>query len=174
MEALHYTPENTFKTVILAGLIAGSLDILSAFTDYYIRTGKGPEGVLRFIASGVFGKAAFTDDSMMMWMGLLFHFIIAFAFTIVFFILYPRVKLLHINIVLTAVILGMITWLVMNLVVVPLSNTPKFSFNPVYAIKAVLILICMIGLPLSIIFKKYFKNNNSVNLSNRVFNLNAN
>jgi len=174
MEARRYTPAHTFKTISLAGLIAGSLDILSAFTDYYIRTGKGPEGVLRFVASGVFGKAAFTGDPIMIWMGLLFHFIIAFAFTIVFSILYPRVKLLHTNIILTAVIFGVVTWLVMNLVVVPLSNTPKFPFNPVNAIKAALILICMIGLPLSIIFKRYFRNNNGPNVSNRVFNLNAN
>jgi hypothetical protein len=149
MQALHYAPVNTFRTVILAGLIAGSLDILSAFTDYYIRTGKGPEGVLRFIASGVFGKDAFTGDSIMIWLGLLLHFVIAFAFTTVFFILYPRVKFLHISIILTAFIFGMFAWLIMNLVVVPLSNTPKIPFNPIYAIKAMLILICMIGLPLS-------------------------
>jgi hypothetical protein len=174
MEAVHYAPVNTFKTVILAWLIAGSLDILSAFSDYYIRTGKGPEGVLRFIASGIFGKDAFTGDSIMIWLGLLFHFVIAFAFTTLFFVLYPRVKLLHISIVLTAVIFGAITWLVMNLVVVPLSNAPNIPFKPVNAIKAVVILICMIGLPLSIIFKRYFRKYNNAGLGNPVFHLHSN
>jgi hypothetical protein len=39
----------SIKTIIYAGLLAGALDILAAFADYYIATGKGPEGVLRFI-----------------------------------------------------------------------------------------------------------------------------
>ncbi len=93
-------------------------------------------------------------------MGLLFHFIIAFAFTVAFFIVYPKVKFLHINIILTAVIFGMVAWLVMNLIVVPLSNTTKYPFDIINTIKGMLILICMIGLPLSIIFKGYFKNYN--------------
>ncbi|HEY2727215.1 MAG TPA: hypothetical protein VGI61_08585, partial [Parafilimonas sp.] len=65
-------------------LLAGTLDILAAFADYYIATRRGPEGVLRFIASGVFGKDAFTGASLMIWLGLFFHFVIAFALTIFF------------------------------------------------------------------------------------------
>jgi RsiW-degrading membrane proteinase PrsW (M82 family) len=154
------TNKNAFKTILLSGLIAGSLDILAACTSFYLRTGKGPGNVLRFVASGIFGKAALTDNTTIMWMGLLFHFIIAFAFTVVFFIIYPKVKFLHINIILTAVIFGMVAWLVMNLIVVPLSNTAKYPFDVINTIKGMLILICMIGLPLSIIFKRYFKNYN--------------
>ncbi|MEP6466767.1 MAG: hypothetical protein ABJB05_10705 [Parafilimonas sp.] len=151
------TSPSAIKTIITAGLLVGSLDILAAFADYYIETGKGPEGVLRFIASGVFGKTAFTDNSIIMCIGLLFHFIIAFAFTTFFFILYPSVKLLHINILLSAAIIGVFIWIIMTLIIVPLSNTPKMHFQLSNAIKAVLILICMIGLPLSMIFKKGYR-----------------
>ncbi len=151
----NYNKAGAFKTILFAWLIAGSLDILSAFVDNYLKTGKGPAGVLKFIASGVFGKEAFGNDSMI-WIGLLLHFTIALLFTIVFFLLYPRLKFLRIDIALSAIIIGIIIWLIMNLVVVPLSNTPKYSFNPAYAIKAVLILIFMIGFPLSIIFKRYY------------------
>ena len=147
---------SAFKTILFAWLLAGSLDILSAFVDYYIRTGKGPAGVLKFIASGVFGKAAFGGEESMVWMGLLLHFVIALLFTTVFFLLYPRLKFLHIDIALSAIIMGISTWLIMNLVVVPLSNTPKYAFNPANAIKAMLILIFMIGFPLSVIFKNYY------------------
>ncbi len=150
------------KTIVTAGILAGSLDIFAAFIDYYINTGKGPEGVLRFIASGVFGKTAFTGTSIMIWMGLLFHFIIVFAFTIFFFILYPRLKLLHLSIVLTAVIFAIVTWLIMNLIVVPLSNTPSLSFKLINALKAVLILVFTIGFPLEIIFKKFYRWNRDI------------
>lgn len=147
---------NATKTIIVTGLIAGSLDILTAFTDYYIQTGKGPEDVLRFIASGLLGKDAFTEGIIVAWLGLLLHFIIAYIFTLVFFLLYPKLKLLHINIILTAIIIGMVTWAVMNLIVVPLSSTPKISFNWIKSLKAMLILMCMIGLPMAILFKKHY------------------
>jgi hypothetical protein len=151
-----YKKPGAFKTILFAWLLVGSLDISSAFVDYYIRTGNGPEGVLKFIASGVFGKAAFGGDESMVWIGLLLHFVIALLFTTIFFLLYPRLKFLQIDIALSALIMGISIWFIMNLVVMPLSNTPKFPFNPANAIKAVLILIFMIGFPLSIIFKKYY------------------
>lgn len=50
------------KTILYAGLLVGSLDITAAFLDFYISTGNGPGGVLRFIASGVFGREAFTGS----------------------------------------------------------------------------------------------------------------
>ena len=143
-------------------MLVGSLDILAALADYYIKTGKGPEGVLRFIASGVFGKTAFTGTTMMIWMGLLFHFIIAFAFTIIFFIVYPRIKLLQLSMVLTALIFAIITWFIMNLIIVPLSNTPSIPFKFINALKAILILIFTIGFPLVIIFKNFYKPHNKI------------
>ena len=150
------------KTIIIAGLIAGTLDILAAFADYYIATGKGPEGVLKFIASGVFGKAAFTGTTMMIWLGLLFHFIIAFGLTIFFFIIYPKIKFLQLNIVLTAIIFALVSWAITNLIIVPLSNTPAIPFKLISALKAFVILIFTIGFPLSIIFKNFYKSHNQI------------
>ena len=152
----------SIKTIIGAGLLAGTLDILAAFTDYYLATRRGPEGVLRFIASGVFGKDAFTGASVMIWLGLLFHFIIAFALTILFFIVYPKVKLLQLNVVLTAIIFAAIAWIITNLIIVPLSNTPAIPFKLISALKAFAILIFTIGFPLVIIFKNYFKTNSKL------------
>lgn len=145
------------KIIFLAGLIAGSLDILSAFIDHYIQSGKGPEGVLRFVASGTFGQDAFTGGDQMIVFGLLFHFIIAFCFTIFFYWLYQTVPFLQLNIFVTAILYGLFIWVVMNLIVVPLSNTNKYPFHAVNAVKSLLILICMIGLPLTLIVKYFSK-----------------
>ena len=153
----NHTTLDNIKIIVCAWLISGSLDILSAVTDYYIKTGKGPGDILKYVASGVFGKEAFDDSDIMIWAGLLFHFIIAFIFTLLFFILYPRVKLLQLNVFITAIIFGMIVWAIMNLIVVPLSNTPRPASGQRHIIKPLLILICMIGLPLSIIYKRYFR-----------------
>lgn len=135
--------------IIKAGLIVGTLDICAASTQYFIRTGKGPDGILKFVASGVFGKAAATGGVMMSIAGLLFHYIIAFSFTLFFFWLYPKIyKLLH-NRIVIGILYGAFIWTVMNLVVVPLSNTQKSPMVLTRAITAMAILIVCIGIPLS-------------------------
>jgi len=142
-----------FSKIITAGLIAGTLDISAACIQYYIRTGKGPENVLKFVASGVFGKDAFTGGLLMSLCGLLFHFLIAFGFTTFFFFIYPRLKFLSFNFFLTAVLYGVFVWTVMNRIVLPLSNAPALPFTWTGAATAAGILIVCIGLPLAIIAK---------------------
>lgn len=149
---------NAVKILLLAGLLVGSLDILAAFTDYYINTGKGPEGVLRYIASGVFDKTAFSGSSTMILWGLLFHYIIAVSFTILFYLLYSKTKFLPGNPFLSAFFYGIFIWAVMRFIVLPLSNVPLAGLEISKVIKAILILVFMIGLPLSLIMKKYFSN----------------
>ncbi len=148
--------KNKAAVILLSGLLVGTLDITAACTDYYIATGKGPAGVLRYVASGVFGQDAFSGgDSMGVW-GLFFHYIIAFSFTIFFFWLYPRIKLMTEYPILTAIIYGVFMWIITARIIVPLSNTPKGTFVWWKAIKAAAILIVMIGLPLSFIGRKHF------------------
>ncbi|MEP6683871.1 MAG: hypothetical protein ABJA35_11450 [Parafilimonas sp.] len=156
MTSIVRTKRNPAKAILFAWLLAATLDILAASTDYYIQSGKGPQGVLKFIASGIFGEAAFSGGSEMIWLGLLFHYIIVLVFTLFFYLLYSRLTFLHKSIFLTAVLYAIFTWSIMTLIVVPLSNTPKFAFSAVKAIKNIVILIFTIGLPLSIIIKNFF------------------
>ncbi|HEV8286707.1 MAG TPA: hypothetical protein VGQ09_20500 [Chitinophagaceae bacterium] len=144
------------KIILLTGLLVGSLDILTACIDYYIATGRGPAGVLKFIASGVFGRKAFTGGIPMIILGLLFHYLIAFSFTLFFYWLHSRIKYMSTNRVLTGILYGLFIWLVMNRIVLPLSNTPTIPFKLYKAVKAATILIVMIGIPLSFIMQKYF------------------
>jgi uncharacterized membrane protein YagU involved in acid resistance len=142
--------------------MAGTLDILAAFTSYYITTGKNPLNILNYVASGVFGKTdAYAGGAGMALLGLLFHYLAAFAFTIFFFFIYPKLKLQSVNRFILAILFGFFAWVVMNKLVVPLSNTPKPAtpqpFNWFKNGKEMLILIVMIGLPLSLIFGKYYQ-----------------
>ena len=148
--------KNKVKLILLAGLLVGTLDIVSACTDYYIATGKGPEGVLRYVASGVFGQQAFTGSNSMLIWGLLFHYIIAFSFTVFFFWIYPKIKFMAAFPILTAFVYGIFMWGITTRIVLPLSNTPPGTFHFWKAIKAIMILVVMIGIPLSFIAKNYF------------------
>ena len=51
---------NLISKIIKAGFIVGTLDILSAFTYYFIKTVQtNLFDVFKFIESGIFGKEAF-------------------------------------------------------------------------------------------------------------------
>ena len=144
-------------TILLSGLLVGTTDILAAFIDYYIQTGNNPEGVLRFIASGAFGSEAFAGLSGAVWWGLLFHYSIAMAWTALFFWLYSKFRLGNFNFVLLAILYGVSISIIMNLVVMPLSKTPPIPLNVGRILKATLILIGMIGIPLVLIAKNHFR-----------------
>ena len=137
-------------TILKAGLLVGTLDIAAAFASAWISSGTAPYVVLKFIASGVFGReAAFAGGWGMTAMGLLFHYLIAFSFTWFFFWIHPKVKTWIPNWVLLGLIYGIFVWVVMNRLVLPLSNTPKGPFNLQSALINASILIVCIGLPLS-------------------------
>ena len=149
--------KNIWKTIAWSGLLVGSLDILSALTHYYIKTGKDPVNVLKYVASAIFGSNAYDSGSAMAVYGLLFHYLVAFCWTILFFIIYQRLNLSSYNRIITGIIYGIIIWVVMTRVVVPLSRAATGPFDPLQAGIAVSILIVAIGLPLSFIAYRFYK-----------------
>ncbi|MEW6195565.1 MAG: hypothetical protein AB1521_10455 [Bacteroidota bacterium] len=156
---MHSKSSSLKTTIIRTGLLAGTLDILCALIQFYIRTGRNPVVVLKFIASGVFGETAFNGGVEMAIAGLFFHFVIAFIWTIFFFLLYPKISFLSKNKFMTGFAYGFFVWIIMTRVVLPLSNTPKIPFNISQAAIAILILVFAVGLPISIMANKYYSTN---------------
>ena len=136
-------------SMLIAGLVAGTLDLLAALIIFFIRTGKNPILVLEFIASGVFGQDAFLNNDIMAVWGILFHYTIAFSWTIAYFMTYPYLKFLRHNIYISAAGYGGIVWLVMNLIVLPFSNTPKAQLKPGPSLLGAVVLMVCIGLPVA-------------------------
>jgi uncharacterized membrane protein YagU involved in acid resistance len=136
--------------IIKAAFAVGTLDLLAASIQFYLKTNKGPALVFKFIASGLFGKEAFTEGNIMIVYGILFHYVIAFIFTLLFFWVCENFPaLMHFRI-LTGVLYGVFTWVVMNLIVLPLSKVNTGSFNLVNSIIGMLILIMCMGIPLAV------------------------
>ena len=147
-----------FGKVVKAAIVVGTLDIVAAFIYFYLSTGnKDVFTVLRYIASGVFGKEAHKGGSAMIIAGLIFHYIIALTFTLFFFWLYRRLTFLSKNMVLTGIVYGLFIWAVMNLLVVPFSKIGSRPFNLRNAsINAIILIIC-IGIPLAFIAGRFYK-----------------
>jgi len=145
------------KTLLITALIVGTLDGLAAIVMYFVQTGKDPLNIFRFIASGVFGVAAFNGGVPMALLGIVFHYIIAFGWTILFLGLAGRFVFLTRNWIISGIIYGIFVWLMMNLVVIPLSLVPMKAGPKEWTgiLKGVLILIVCLGLPVSYSARKY-------------------
>ena len=143
-------------TIVKAGLLAGTLDIGIACIQFYSKTGKTPLIVLKYIASAFFGKEAFAGGNEMALYGLILHYIIAFGWTIIFFIIYPRLPFLRISNILTSILYGVLVWAMMERVLVPLTKASQQPFDVQKAISAALILSIAVGFPLSVFAKRYY------------------
>ena len=144
-------------TLILTGIVAGTADALAAVINAYVSNEVGPTRVFQYIASGVFGRQAFEKNSMAIW-GVIFHYLIATSWTFLFLLLYNRLKLQRLGIWLNSLLYGVFIWLMMNNVVLPLSNVPRGSPTVMKMIIAALILVVAVGFPISYMTSKYYKN----------------
>ncbi len=145
-----------WKQIAKTTLVAGSLDIFAACIQAWLTRGTTPDIVLKYLASGLFGKDAFAGGPGMIMVGLLVHFLIAFACTLVYFLLYPKWRFLQQNIFVSAALIALIAWTVTTRIIIPLSRINPAPFNLQKALIAVGILYVCIGLPISYFARRYY------------------
>jgi hypothetical protein len=145
------------KAILITGLIAGLMDAAGAIIHYLSAGRKDPIKIFNFIASGVFGKDGLTGGMPMAILGFVFHMIIATIWATIFFFLCSRLKLYTKNWIVVGLAYGVVVWLGMNLVVVPLSNTPPMNRTPSGVLIGTIILMLCIGLPCAYSAKRYFR-----------------
>ncbi len=149
-------PRSLLLTILLTGLLVGTLDAAAAVIQFIIPTWRNPVRIFEYIASGVFGTNAFSGGPVMAVIGLLFHYFIATAWTSLFFTLYPRIRWLAKNTVAGGLVYGVFMWLMMNLVILPLSNVPHFPIRVSGAVIGMAILMLVVGLPVSFMANRYY------------------
>lgn len=147
------------KSVALTAFIAGTLDLAGAVVSYMFSRGGGfPKKILEYIAGGWFGSQALDGSLKMNIIGGLSHFFIAACWTLLFYLLYPRLRFLQKNIFISALLYGLLIWAVMNLVVLPLSAwQAPVTIVPRETAKAAFILIVCVGLPVVIGASRYYR-----------------
>ncbi|HLF32900.1 MAG TPA: hypothetical protein VI583_01605 [Cyclobacteriaceae bacterium] len=146
------------KTILLAGFIAGTLDILCAI----IFLAKGNvAGTFRFIARGALGDAAYQGGFEMILLGAVFHYTIATSFATGYFFVSPLIPVLKKYKIIAGLFYGLFVWTFMRYITLPLSyNHPRpFAFENEW--KQMLILMLAVGLPISFITSMYQKSPDS-------------
>jgi hypothetical protein len=133
-----------FICIITAGIVAGTLDALAAI----FILAKGHAGMMfKFISSAVYGQGAFSRGGDMIYQGIAFHYLIAFLFTVFYFLLYYMVPVVRRYIAVNTIIYGIFIWVVMNMLILPLTNANLPSWTPVSVAETLIIIILCVSLP---------------------------
>jgi hypothetical protein len=145
------------QAVLLTTLLAGSLDALSAIIQFTANGNHQPARIFRYIASGIFGRQALSGGTPMVVYGVLFHYCFAFIFTLTFFLCYRHIPFLSARPVLAGIGYGLAVWLVMNLLVVPLSRIGPRPLRLWPSLIGAGIIVIAIGLPISLLARRWLR-----------------
>ncbi len=138
-----------FIAIIVGGSVAGALDLTAAFITYGWQVPRG-------IASGLIGTAA--QNGMIPWiLGVVLHFVIAFGAAATFCAVSWRQPFLREHWLWIGPFYGIAVYLVMNLIVVPLSAAPfrGRGFTHLALLQGVFVHMVIIGLPIAFCARRF-------------------
>jgi len=144
-------------TILLGGLVVGILDMLFAFVFYgfilkipYLRIFQG-------VAAGLLGRDAAIEGGVKTFvLGLVLHFIVATCIAAVYYVMTLFLPFLIRHAVACGLIYGLVAYLVMNYVVIPLSaiDVSKRTFNLSTILPAFIAHAFLVGLPIALLARR--------------------
>jgi hypothetical protein len=144
-----------WKPIAVGTLVCGTLDILLAVILTLWR-GKEPAAMLRFVASGPFPGAADMGTNGAL-LGLATHFaLMAIMVAVLVLVVRARPRLLD-KPYRTALVYGLITYVVMNLVVVPLRFDAPLPPSMLSIMTQLFAHIVLVGIPATLIARRYLR-----------------
>ena len=141
------------RKVIAGGIVVGSLDITYAILFWSFR-GVAPTRVFQSVAAGILGRASFNGGMNSALLGAACHYFIAFTIVIVYWLAAKSLPVLTQHAVICGIAYGIIVYVFMNYVVIPLSNAARPTrFNLLWVACSVIVHMFLIGLPAALFAK---------------------
>ena len=142
------TPLRASRAILYGTLVVGTLDALDAIVFFGLRSGATPVRIFQGIAAGWLGRATYSGGLRTAALGVATHYGIAFGIVVTYFVVSRRVRLLTRHPIPCGLAYGLLAWLFMNRVVIPLSaiGTATWPVLPVLA-NGLLIHAFGVGLP---------------------------
>lgn len=145
------TPSHWWRWATLAGLLAASLDIAYAAVTAYGR-GATPVRMLHSIASGVLGRESYAGGIATAALGLGLHYTIVLAMAFAYFAAARRWEGVVRRPLRSAIVYGLVIWVVMERVVVPLSAAPfRMPMDPASATRSLAVHVFLVALPIAVL-----------------------
>lgn len=133
-------------TIALGAIVVGTLDILFAILFWYPK-GVAPARIFQSVAAGLYGRASFTGGMRAVVIGALLHYFIALCIVLVYWLASRRYDGLTRRPILYGSLYGVLVYLVMNYVVIPLSATQRSAFLLSWVVSSVLVHALLVGVP---------------------------
>lgn len=144
------------QTILIGGLIAGTLDLTAACVSSWLRAGVSLVRVMQSISSGLLGAESYNGGAKTAVLGVALHYLIATIWTAVFYFASRKLRFMVEHPISVGLTYGVAVYLFMNFVVLPLSALPQRAAPPLSSriIQLLIIMFC-IGLPIAIIVNRF-------------------
>ena len=140
--------------VLIGGGIAATFDIVYAILRNG-QFGKSPLWVLQSVASGWLGEGAFTSGVPGGVLGLASHYGILFVAATIFYVASKRVGVLKSQALASGAIFGVLVYLFMNFVLLPLSAFPfTLSYPPLRLLEGFASHAAFVGIPIALAIRR--------------------
>ena len=135
-----------WPVLLLAAIVVGWLDMGLAMVFWGLR-GVPPVRVLQSVASGLLGPAASAGGTATALLGLLLHLSIAGMMVLAYDLVALRLRWLVRRPTLAGPLYGVVLYMAMTWVVVPLSAAPRATPAAAWIVASVLSHVLLVGLP---------------------------
>jgi hypothetical protein len=146
----------SLKTILIAGLTAGTLDLALAITYFGVTAHAPFTAVPQAVASGILGTRAFRLGISAALLGIFLHYFIALTVADFYYAASLRIPFLNRHPILSGAAYGIVVFLVMQYIVVPLSARPgPRHFALAWLIADIASHILFIGITIALITRHY-------------------
>lgn len=131
---------HTVRRILIAGALVGVLDALFVIVTYvWIQDATTARRIFQGIATGLLGRGSFNGGMETALLGVVLHFTIAYTWVLVYFVISRRWTVLRRLVqsnrgaAIVGPLFGVVMWLMMDFVVVPLSHArPTTPWSPTF------------------------------------------
>jgi uncharacterized membrane protein YagU involved in acid resistance len=147
-------PYHPLAFVLAGGLVAGTLDLVYACAFWALKLDVPAQRILQSVAAGLLGKASFAGGAATAALGLALHYLIALSMSGVYYLAARRWSFLRQRPLASGAIYGLLLYIVMNFVVVPLSAAGPGSKDPLWITLSIAVHVLLIGMPIAIFTRR--------------------
>lgn len=147
-------PSRAAKLVLAGGVVAGTFDIVYACTFWGLKRDVPAQRILQSVAAGLLGKASFDGGMETAALGLGLHYLIAISMSVVYYLVARRLPLLWQRPLLSGGAYGLLLYVIMNYVVLPLSAAGPGSQDPLWIGLSVAVHVFLIGIPVALFARR--------------------
>ena len=142
-------------SVLAGGLVAGALDITYACLFWWLKAGVPARRIFQSVAAGLLGAASFTGGWATAVLGLALHFFIATSMSLAYYLVARRWPLLYERAVPCGAAYGLLLYVIMNYVVVPLSAAGHGGAkDPLWVALSIVVHAVLIGIPIALFTRR--------------------